>query len=223
MKPPRKARRHLQRSPQRLLGTFKFEVQADLLNISLLGLAIRTPVPLEADQQVTCELGEKSDTVSLMGAAVWCRPANLARGVEATPGGYFDIGIRFDHDLPEKPQALLRFLDNATIVRISKGVFSRFELDYDVPIRLWHRYEVRVDELSSLGLRAETDAPLAPEGHIELELPLGDRRFFSRARVVWVKKASGNGDLSRLGVEFFQPTPKHLDFLQRYIEQAKEE
>jgi len=223
LKRSRKARRHLRYSPQGLLGTLKFEIQADLLNISLLGLAIRTPLPLEADQQVTCELGERSDTVSLKGATVWCRPANLARGAEATPEGYFDIGIRFDQDLLVKPEGLLRFLDNATIVRISKGVYSRFELDYDVPIRLWHHYEFRVDELSYLGLRAETDAPLAPEGHIDLELPLGDRRFLSRARVVWVKKASGNGDLSRLGVEFFQPTHQHLDLLQRYIEQAKEE
>jgi len=222
LKPPLNNRRSLRYHVQGLLGSFKLEIQADLLNLSLFGLSVRTPVALGPSKQVMCELGEEPDTVSVQGGVVWCRPANQARGAEAAQAGYFDLGVRFNEDLLNKAEGLLRFLDNSTIVKLTKGVYGRFELDYQIPIKLRHRHELKVKEISSSGIMAETDVPLSPENRIDLELPLKDRRFISRARVVWVREDGDDGEPQRLGMEFYEPTQKQSELLRGFIREALE-
>jgi len=214
-----KARQGLRLNLDGLLGSLEHEIQADLLNISLLGLSVRTPVALQPGQRLRCMLGEEPDIVSVRGDLVWCSPAK-ANLREVPPQGHFDTGIRFDEDLLDKARDLLNFLDKSTIVKLSKGVFGRFELEYEVPIRLRQRREVRLKQISYSGIEAETRVSLIPDSQIDLELPLDDRRFFSPARVVWVQKASDNEELLRLGAEFLQPTQRHLEILKGFIEKA---
>jgi hypothetical protein len=202
-----------------LRGSFEIETRADLLNISLFGISVRAAVALEVGKQVACALGEEPNAVSVRGGIIWCRPASLARDAGSGPEGHFDIGIFFEEDLRNKAGDLLRFLDSSSIVKLTKGVYGRFELDYEIPVRLQHRHELRVRQLGSLGLLAEADTPLSLESHTDLELLLEDRRFISRARVAWVRE-SGDGVPLRLGLEFFQPTERHTEMLRSYIRET---
>ena len=222
MKPPFITPRYPRYAVHGLRGSLELQTQADLLNISLFGISVRSPVALELDKQVACELGEEPVAVSVQGGVVWCQPAGLARGAEAGPEDYSEVGIRFNKDLQNKAGDLLRFLDSSTIVKLTKGVYGRFELDYEVPVRLRHRHELRVKDISSSGILAETDTPLSPESHTDLELPLKGRRFMSGARVVWVRE-TGGGEPLRSGLEFFQPTERHSEILRGYIQEILEQ
>ncbi len=211
------ARRSPRYSVHDLLGSFEVEIPADLLNISLLGMSVRSPVVLAVGQHMAFELGEGSNSVRVGGRIVWCRPTDPGRAGDAVSEGYFDVGIQFDEGLLHQAEALLRFLDSSTIVSMTMGVYGRFELDYEVPIKLRQRHELRVKELSSIGIVAETDVALSEESQIDLELPLAERRFISRARVVWVRPVAGGPAPMRSGMEFYQPTEHHLELLRGYI------
>lgn len=211
------ARRSPRYSVHDLMGSFEVEIPADLLNISLLGMSVRSPTALAVGQHLEFELGEGSNSLRVGGKIVWSRPTAPGRAGDAGAQGFCDVGIQFDESLLHQAEALLRFLDSSTIVSLTMGVYGRFELDYEVPIKLRQRHELRVKELSSIGIVAETDVALSEESQIDLELPLAERRFISRARVVWVRSAAGGAALTRSGMEFYQPTEHHLELLRGYL------
>lgn len=206
-----------------LCGSLEIEARADLLNISLRGVAVRGPISLDVGSKATLELGAASEAIRVASEVRWRRPAHLAHRAENGLEGYYDCGLSFEEDLSQKAGELLRFLDSNTITRLTKGVWGRFELDYEVPVSLRHRSSFRVNELSSSGMLIETGAVLSPESQIELELSLEPKRFVSLARVVWVASATiGDDTLFRAAVEFTYPTERHMEILQSYIRRELE-
>ena len=214
------ARRCARYTVKGLEGSFEVATHADLLNIGLLGVSVRSPVALDVDEQVAVDLG--SEPLSVSGAIRWCRAATLARGVKAGGRGHFDVGISFSESLTSFAADLLRFLDNSTILSLTKGTYGRFELAYEVPVRLRYRRGFQVKQLSCSGMLIETDAPVVRESHIDLQVSLRDRQFFSRARVVWVGKAGHGKEATQLGVEYFQPTEHNIELLRGYLREEFE-
>ena len=215
-----KQRRHRRHDTLDLPGSFGHSVYANVLNISLSGLAIRTATQLGVGRKYSINLGQEEERIHLSGTVVWCRLAGTQKLDEGDVAPVYQAGIALDKVFTERSAELLEFLRRNVIVELESRIFGRFSVESEDPVTLESKEDFVVKQLSLSGMLIATESLHEPEAVYELEIRLNRGLFRSRARIVHVDEAGVVGQRPSfvIGVEFLQPATEQLQLLEDFIQ-----
>lgn len=220
-----KERRHRRFPTEDVRGSFAYAVEAQVINISLSGLAFQTATQLNVGRKYSFRLGQEPDTVFLQGTVKWCHFCGTQKQ-EATGEvePVYRAGIAFENILTEKAEELLRFMERNVIVDLRQRISGRFKVEADGPIKLESVHTFLVKTLSLAGMLMETDLSLKPETRFEIDMLLSNAHFVSRARVVHTYESGVEGEavFYRMGIEFLGTPKEHRKVLEKFIREELE-
>ena len=218
-------RRHKRYAVSDLPGAFAFAAQAEVLNVSLSGMAIQTTTYLKVGNACTFRLGQGPTAIRLTGKIRWSRlHSTVRRGDEVMP--VYQAGIAFDDVLSDAGREVLRFLEHRLVVEPERRVAGRFRLPAASPVDVEAEQGFVVKDVSFSGARIQTDVPLAPGSRFELEIRLDDAIFRTPARVIHVREVESAAGEPRYqaGLEFVDTDDEDRrllhDFVRRHLEEA---
>jgi len=203
-------------------GHLGWELQADLLNISLGGIAVQLRSYLELGTTVQMEFPRDHALLGLDGTTRWCHPVDGERSGTAGSELRCEVGVQFSGGLADRSQELLDFISNTPIISVQRGTFGRFVLDYGQPIRLTSTCPFRLKVLSYSGMLVETPVALARESRINLSLPLGNGNedFKACGRVANVTPGDEEDLPFKMGIGFDELTEAQQPVLRAFVENA---
>jgi len=215
-----KARRHRRYSTPDLPGSFAHSVDANVLNISVAGIAVRTATQLSVGRDYSFQLGQEADLINLSGKVKWCRLSGTRKLAEGDVVPVYEAGIALDEVFSEKAAEMLQFLKRKVIVDLRSRILGRFNVETEDPVSLESKEDFVVRQLSLSGILIATESLREPESVLELEIRLNGELFRSRARIVHVDEAEVVGERPsyRMGVEFLQVTTEQLQLLEDFIQ-----
>ena len=200
-------------------GSFAQAVDAQVLNLSLAGMALQTETQLGVGGQYTFRLGDKNDTVAIKGVVKWCRFSGSKKtgaGIDVVP--VYRAGIAFDEVLSHEAEDLLSFMKRNVMVDLRQRLHGRFKAERaSVTFESIHEFVVKTMSVS--GMLMEADVFLDPEKQFDFELQLGQGKFESRGRVVHVHEGGLAGEIKvhRMGVEFASTSDEQRKILEAFI------
>lgn len=206
-------------STENVRGNFSFSVQAEVLNLSLGGLAVRTNTQLSIGRKYRFHLGAAADSVQLTGAVRWCRMSGTVKQETGDIVPVYDAGISFDDVLTEKAEKLLQFMEKNITLDLKRRIAGRFKVEARGPVVLESESEFLVKQISLSGMMIESDVPLKPDTELDLEMRLGRRKFNAGGRVIYLAEiALQDEDLRyRIGVEFTRTPKEKMRILEDFI------
>ncbi len=186
-----KPRRHRRYSTPDIPGSFVHSVDAQVLNISLAGIAVRTATQLSVGREYLFQLGQGADLIHLSGPVKWCRLSGTQKLDEGDVVPVYEAGIVLDEVFSEKAAELLQFLRrNVIVVDLRPRILGRFNLASEDPATLESKEDFVVKQLSLSGMLIAAESMHEPEAVLELEIRLNEELFRSRGRIVHVGEAA---------------------------------
>lgn len=212
-------RKHERFSAEEVLGNFSYSVEANVLNLSLGGLAVRTYTQLNIGRRYRFRVGDRQDAVHLSGAVRWCRLAGTEKRSSGDIVPVYEAGISFDEVLSEKAEELLEFMERNIILDLKRRIFGRFRVQSKGSVTLESDSKYLVRQLSTSGMMIEADVALKPETTLDLEMRLSRRKFTTPARIVYLAEVDLQNETLkyRMGVEFIGTAPEQAAKLEDFI------
>jgi hypothetical protein len=202
-------------------GRLGWQLHADMVNISLGGMAVRLQTPLAPETKLRVAIRRPGEELNLDGAAQWCRSVENGRGDATAPERSYEVGIEFSGALDTRSDAIMEFISSTPTLSVQRGTFGRFVLDYDEPIRLQAACPFRLRLLSLSGMLVESRAAPHRDCEVQLSIPFEGEDFLARGRVVNVADGM-EGDLPyRIGIGFNGLTAAQLPVLQAFVENIR--
>lgn len=197
-----------------------FSLDADVLNVSRGGLAVRTSFQLRVGRRYQIQIGEKSDAFQTNGTVRRCRLKGTRRSEETGDvEPVYETGIEFDEARGDSLRELLPIMARTASIQLAPRLFGRLVAETDSAVTLTSDMDFEVKKISLSGLLVETEVlPWSGES-VELEIQLGDESFTCAGRVVnSVEVRSGDGERrSQHGIEFVDPDEENLRLLETYL------
>lgn len=223
---PRKdQRRHPRRNVRDLSGTLLRVHTAQVIDIGLLGLAVRTSSPLSVGRAYRVRLDEPPQALELSGTVRWCHFAQVRKGEADDVVAVYDSGIALDGVLTALGLELEAIARRRGDVDTERRTATRFAPREPLTARLEAVYDFGVRELSLSGMLIET--PLSPrmDAVFDLVLDLGGEPFPAQGRVVDIAEIdASDGTLRfRVGVEFVAPEPEQRRRLEAFTREGRRE
>jgi hypothetical protein len=218
------ATRDKRRSPrhqvENVQGTLHFNTEARILNMSLAGLALESPLPVRVGRTYAITLRrDDNETVQMPATVVWCHLREIRKNSLGESQPIYAAGLSFTDTLTDKAGQLIRFLERSAAVTVGQRVTGRFRLSHEQSAVLQSAYEFEIKTISLHGLLLDTE--LAPQlGAIfDIEIYLPGCTIETRARVAYAKDARlpDRRTISELGMEFVDFSEEDRDRLADYI------
>jgi len=209
-------------NPEGLEGTLKLASKAEVLNLSLTGMAIRTSAHLGAGQRCDIRLNNGRRDVRLASTVVWSCLVGLRRNRPAETGPVYEVGLELDDMLSHQAQQLLDLLRACSEVTPETRLSGRFEFSEDQAADLQTSSPFLVKTLSPNGLLVETEAELDLSAEVALDLPVEGNAVSARARVAYVEELPEHQGKRRVGLEFVDMPDDDLDKLWMLLAAAPE-
>lgn len=206
-------------STENVSGHFSYSVEAEVLNLSLGGLAVRTNTQLSIGRKYRFHLGAAADSVQLTGAVRWCRMSGTVKQETGDIVPVYDAGISFDDVLTEKAEELLQFMEKNITVDLKRRIAGRFKIETGGQVVLESESEFLVKQISISGMMIESDVALKPDNELNLEMRLGRRKFTSSGRVIYLAEIALQDEALRyrIGVEFTRTPKNKTQILEEFI------
>lgn len=204
----RERRRAPRHAVEGLSGTLRLVSKAEVLNISLVGMAVRTSTHLRVGQKCDVQLAHGATTVRFPSSVVWAHLVGLGNPQESGTGPAYEVGFEFHDMLTEQARDLLKLLGETAVVSLEARVAGRFEPSAGEAAEVAASAELLVRKLSTSGLLAETEVGPEPGQELDLVLELGTVPFACRGRVAYLEDPEPQGDApadgsrTRVGIEF---------------------
>lgn len=119
-------RRHCRYGVRAVSGHLTLPLEVKVTNISLTGLAVETPLPLEIGGRHNLTLRHEEDLIQLAAEVMWCRPVQPEGMLLGEAPPRYELGLDFRSALDEKARELLGFLQHSIVIEVSQGVSGRF-------------------------------------------------------------------------------------------------
>lgn len=217
--------REQRRSPrivtESLPGRMAFSLEAEILNVSRGGLAIRTAHQLRIGNRYQVQIGEKEHSVETTGTVKRCR---LKGTRQAGEGGDFEpvyeAGIEFEHPLSEQKHKLLSVMARSVSIKLAPRLFGRFLVPPERAATLKSDVEFEVKKISLTGLLTEAEGPPCPLDSIDLEINLDGESFTCAGRIVnsrIIQDGDEQQQRTQYGVEFVDTEPRHVERLESFV------
>ncbi len=213
----KKERRHPRFATQNVPGRFAFSVDAQVLNISLSGIGVRTSTQLHVGRRYALRLGQEPNTILVSGSVVWCRLSKTSQRSGGDVAPVYHAGIAFSDVISEKTMRLIEFMEQSEPTDLRRRIFGRFKVAKDHSIVLESKSEFLVKQISLSGMLIESPLALQPGSVFETEILLAGHRFSARGRIV------NSSRVGLLGVEFLEPSPDQQRILEDFIREELEQ
>jgi hypothetical protein len=178
--------------------------ELNVLNISIDGAAIETPKRLDVNREYMFKITYKDTALSLRGRVVWALLSYKRKkgSEEITP--VYRAGIMFTDILSEKANTLLSFIEKNKIKTLDKRLGGvRFKIANPESVKINYPYKYELKKISLSGMLVETEYPLDPDSHYDLELGLGEHILNIVGRIAHCEKIdSDNITKYSIGIEF---------------------
>ena len=197
----KKERRHPRFATQNLPGRITFSVDAQVLNISLSGIGVRTSIALHVGRRYGFRLGQEPNAILVSGNVVWCRLAQTHRRSGSDVEPVYHAGFAFSDVISEKTMRLFELIEQSKPTDLRRRIFGRFKVAKDQSIALESKSEFLVKQISLSGMLIESPLALQAGSVFEMEILLAGHTFSAHGRIVH----SSHVGLS--GVEFLEPSP----------------
>ena len=219
-------RRHQRFSVDRIPGVLAMSLHAEVLDLSLAGMAVQVPVSLAVGKRFAVRIGAGEDQLDLVGTVRWCQRIDSDRGrsteevsreAEGADRPRYRAGLIFHDILTERAASLMEFMERNVVLALDRQLFARLELDGKTEADLEGDFELRLRHLGLDSAVGETPYP-SPEGSsCELELDLGGRLFVTPGRIDSVRSIRGDDDRYRIEVEFLDTPRDQREILRSFI------
>ncbi len=213
----KKERRHPRFATQNVPGRFAFTVDAQVINISLSGIGVRTSTQLHVGRSYGFRLGQEPNTILVSSSVVWCRLAQTHRRSGGDVAPVYKAGIAFSDVISEKTMRLFEFVEKSATLDLRRRIFGRFKLAKDQSIVLESKSEFLVRQISLSGMLIESPLALHTGSVFGMEILLGGHRFSTRGRIV------NSGQVGLLGVEFLELSRGQQEILEDFIREELEQ
>lgn len=206
-------------STENVRGNLSYSVEAEVLNLSLGGLAVRTNTQLSIGRRYRFHLGTAADSVQLTGAVRWCRMSGTVKQETGDIVPVYDAGISFDDVLTEKAEELLQFMEKNITLDLKRRIAGRFKVEDSGPVVLESDSAFLVKQISTSGMMIESDVALKPDTELDLEMRLGRRKFTSAGRIIYLAEIAIQDETLRyrIGVEFTKTSQEKRQILEDFI------
>ncbi len=200
-------------------GSLKVSMDANVLNLSLTGMAIETANKLKPGAEYALCLPTGDEPMSLPVEARWC---NLARTIKRPNGDVvpiYRVGLRFSEVLTAQARELLTFMENHIVVEPHTRVFGRFDGGGIEPVNLEEQRNFSVKRLSLSGMLIESLMEMAIDSRFDLSFQPGETQIETPGRVTFVRpKPHSPEPRWNIGVQFLNMAQSEVAKLEDYIE-----
>ena len=200
---------------ERIPGVLALSLQADVVNLSLAGMAVECPVPLTVGKRFAVRIGKGDDQLDMVGTVRWCD--RLAEPSGENGRMRYHAGFAFHGVLTERAEQLLGFMERNVVVALERQMFGRLEIDGEAHAELEGDSELRVLEITREGATVETAQPPEAGAAYDLELNLDGTRFTARGRVVEVGVNADERPAYRVEVRFEDLPPEQVEILRSFL------
>jgi Tfp pilus assembly protein PilZ len=213
-------RRYPRYEVQNVEGTFLYNLQAEILNMSVGGMALETRKALEIKRVYMFTIHKGDETVRIPGRVAWCvlRRTEHISDTEVVP--IYHAGIQFDNVLTEQARSLLHVIEESALLDVNQRLYGRFIPSDETRVTIDSEVEFSVIKISLCGMLIETVIWAEVEDIFPMEIQLPDRRINFHGRIAFVgapPKRENAAKAVHLGVEFLELNNDERQALEQYI------
>lgn len=215
-------RQHPRYSPIHLYGSLAFSAEAEIINISVAGMAVRTNNALAIGKTYTFKLGAPGKEIQISGPVRWCRLRQTRRNKAGEIAAVFETGIVFDNVLSARMAELVHFLEDTVLLDLSRRIFGRFDLIETQTVEMEAGHDFVVRRLSLSGMMVESPIALQVNSEVSVIVKLTNRELHSPAIVRNVagplRSKESEEPVYQLGLEFSDMEPEEEGVLTEFVE-----
>jgi hypothetical protein len=151
---PKERRRHRRYEVHDLTGKVRGDDRAQVLDLSVNGLAIETDAWLKVGETYTLRVHAGEDYLDLTGKVSWCRLVAMAPRDSGDRRPRYRAGIEFGDALSEKARQVLAFAQKSGLVAAPDRIFARFvPTEGTLDVTLDHPCEIRRASIGGVQIR----------------------------------------------------------------------
>jgi hypothetical protein len=218
-------RRHRRYEVHDIEGTFLFNLDVNVLNLSLAGMAVETSHRLDVGRRYAFRIRHDNQVVKLHGTVAWSALLSTRRISEEDISPVYHAGIHFEDVLTDSARDLKQLIDENVVLDLQQRLFGRFKMAAGTTTaRLSTDIDFEVRKISLSGMLAESSLCAEIGYQLPLQINLADELFSADGRVAYVKPVDSDSEPSRyqLGIEFLSVTTEERRKLAHFIESGIE-
>lgn len=192
-------------------GNLLFESEAELINVSLSGVAIEGACPLDLGRTYQVAVAFDEQSLELSGKVIWCEEAENDR---------YRSGVEFEDIWTTSSLQLLKLIQTKVLADLDTRLVRRFQSQETGKVSLRTNYDFLVKCISLSGMEIETDFwPVIDSTH-DCEVSLRDSVLAVRTRIANVRHDNPRTNpLYQVGTEFENLTQDGHRILEDFIEE----
>jgi hypothetical protein len=217
-------RRHTRYDVEGVDGTFLFNLEIDVKNLSVAGMAVQTTRSLSVGRRYVFTISKGDEEIRLAGRVAWCVLGGTRKTAEAESTPLYNAGIQFLDVLTSEAKGLMHLIEENAVLDLDKRIFGRFRLGAGTAVSVDAALEFEIRRISMSGMLAEVQGDAGKIATLEevfpIEIAIGGGTFAASGRVAYVNRLPGRtGDDGRveLGVEFNDVTADSRKLLEEFI------
>lgn len=203
------SRRHARYDVEGVEGTFLFNLDVDVQNMSVAGMAVKTTRALNVGRRYLFSISKSDEVVKVAGRVAWCVLGSSRKTEAGDSIPVYNAGVQFLDMLSAEAEGILHLIEENAILDLEQRVFGRFRLDSDAEVTVDAGVEFEIRKISMSGMLAVLDGQTGKIGEMEavfpLEIPFPQGTFIARGRVAYLNQVQVRGETRKevhLGVEF---------------------
>jgi len=217
-------RRHTRYDVEGVDGTFLFNLEVDVQNLSVAGMAVKTTRALNVGRRYLFTISKEDEEVKVSGRVAWCVLGSSKANEEGEQIPVYNAGIQFFDVLTDVAKGILHLIEDDLVLDLNTRVFGRFQLDENAAVSVDAAVEFQIHRISLSGMLAKLQGDAAKVAQMEAIIPfeakLDGKVFRANARVAYVNEVQGQGEdegLVELGMEFKDVSKANRALLEDFI------
>jgi Tfp pilus assembly protein PilZ len=223
---PEERRRHTRYEVHDLTGHLRADDRAQVLDLSVNGLAIETDAWLQVGETYTVRVQAGEDQLDVAGKVSWCRLVAMAPRDSGERRPRYRAGIEFGDALTDKARRILSFAQRNGLVARPDRVFARFVPSRQaVDAAVDHPCEIRRASAGGLLLRCGRRPEMGER--LVLRFEISGKPMATTVEVRDVQEAepeeADGAPVHDIGVAFVELTLEQRAALDRLLEPSRHE
>jgi len=205
-------------------GVVSAPMSASILNISVQGMAIQTPLNLKVNNRVSLNL-RNGKTVSQLNANVVWSSLEGYRQQDEDNVPLYRAGLMFTNTINESGTMTMNFIHSSIGQSLQKRMFQRFKVERNDTIQIDMNIDFFVRKIGLEGMLIETRFPLEVDSRLLIQMSLGSSLIRVTGKATYVNQVlvRPGHETYHLGILFVDIDAKNRSVLEDYIINRKSE
>jgi len=199
-------------------GVLSAPMSAVILDVSLQGMAIQSPLNLKVNNKVSLNLRNGKTVSHLDASVVWSfLEGAIHNGSDEAP--VYRAGLMFSNTLNSMGKETIDFIHDNLTYSLQKRMFQRFKVENRDRIRVEQNISFFVKMIGISDMLIETRFPIEVDSQPLIQMSLGNERFRGKGRTAYMNRpnAMQGQEIYQLGIEFVDLDEKNIFVLENYI------